>query len=286
MKFNFFQGGELQFDKREVFTRRQISPFQILHLSDIHLTKGDEPYLEDLSKKIQGIKDQIDIVTIGGDLINDNSGIQLLQDFSKVLPKVPMICILGNHDTSGTPPHYIPIKKQFKLWKSRLKRVDTQLLRETLQKLNIHLLENKSFELSLPQQKVFVYGIAQPFYGMPFQHPQLSETEATSPHFKLLLVHKPDVKPSHVKDFDLLLGGHTHGGQVRLPILGAITSNCRVKPSQASGHYRINDCQWIVNNGFSGGSRYIRFRYGAPRQISQIKVSTGPIQNLEEIQLI
>jgi predicted MPP superfamily phosphohydrolase len=76
------------------------------------------------------------------------------------------------------------------------------------------------------------------------------------------LMHAPDVVSAFVlAGFDLVLAGHTHAGQVRLPGIGAVVTNCSLPTGLAGGAHRVGDAWLHVSPGLGTGSfAPIRFR--------------------------
>jgi predicted MPP superfamily phosphohydrolase len=79
-------------------------------------------------------------------------------------------------------------------------------------------------------------------------------------NFGLAVVHSPDPAPELVAlGYDLVLAGHTHGGQVRLPIVGAVVTNCSIPNRMARGLFRLGPGHLHVSAGL-GTSKYAPFR--------------------------
>jgi predicted MPP superfamily phosphohydrolase len=75
--------------------------------------------------------------------------------------------------------------------------------------------------------------------------------------FTLLLYHSPDLIVEAAKHhIDLYLGGHTHGGQLRLPFYGAITTGSAYGKAFEAGLYEYGDTRMYISRGigFEGGS--------------------------------
>lgn len=87
----------------------------------------------------------------------------------------------------------------------------------------------------------------------------------------ILLAHEPDIFPEISSRVDLLLCGHTHGGQIRLPFLGAPHVPSRYGQRYAYGHYVENGRQMIVSGGL--GCTRLPVRFGMPPEIVIIEVA-------------
>src|SRR5439155_8281710 len=77
----------------------------------------------------------------------------------------------------------------------------------------------------------------------------------------LAVVHSPDPAPELAAlGYDLILSGHTHGGQVRLPVVGALITNSHMPRRMASGMFRLGRSYLHVSQGM-GTSKYAPFRF-------------------------
>ncbi len=168
--------------------------YQLIHISDIHYNR-DASYLEDIVDKINKISP--DFVCFTGDLVDKKSN---LKQALNILEKIncPLFGVPGNHEYwSGVS--FEDINKTFKstggLW----------------------LINQKTkFE------NIEITGMAHEEY----KHLQSSKKAPDKQHKQykqLLLTHYPAIvqQASH-NQFDLILAGHSHGGQIRFPVLGAL----------------------------------------------------------------
>jgi predicted MPP superfamily phosphohydrolase len=101
---------------------------------------------------------------------------------------------------------------------------------------------------------------------------RLARLAASGPegHVRLLLYHSPELMPEAKKHgFDLYLCGHTHGGQVRLPLYGAVLTSSKLGKQYVMGHYREEDTHLYVSRGvgFEGLSAP-RVRFLSPPEIT------------------
>jgi len=93
--------------------------------------------------------------------------------------------------------------------------------------------------------------------------------------FNIVLSHQPDfvldLPSSHA--IDLCLAGHTHGGQISLPFIGALTTACRIPRSQAAGSHQVNGTRLCISRGIGmeRGSAP-RLRFLCPPQIMVVEL--------------
>jgi predicted MPP superfamily phosphohydrolase len=123
---------------------------------------------------------------------------------------------------------------------------------------NVTWLEQEAVTIDVRGQVVTVVGVACSHHT-EIDAVRLDQaiTGIPSDAFTLLLYHSPDLIAEAVaRDIDLYLGGHTHGGQIRLPIYGAIITNSQYGKRYESGLFEEGDTTMYINRGigFEGGS--------------------------------
>lgn len=116
-------------------------------------------------------------------------------------------------------------------------------------------------------------------------HRQVVLAHLDSSQFNIVLAHMPnfvmDLKQQHY--VDLCLCGHTHGGQIRLPYIGALATACRIPRSQASGHHRINGTDLIMSRGIGVERNWApRLRFLCPPEI--VVVDLMPLEQNSAVQ--
>jgi predicted MPP superfamily phosphohydrolase len=173
---------------------------KIVCLSDFHL----HPYtqidlIEDCVRQVNRLG--ADIVCLLGDYVFDRADaiIELAPVLAQIQARYGRWSILGNHD----------------LW------TDAHLVASTLEENGIPVLANEHVKLDLPGGTILLAGLEDGWSGNPDLGMALPEdTEGTT---VILMMHEPDFADRYHSDgrIDLQLSGHTHGGQVRLPGIGA-----------------------------------------------------------------
>lgn len=171
---------------------------RILHISDLHL--------ENLSITPEKLFDQLkyekfDLIALTGDFLDQPKSIPHLEPyldiFNKVNPKYGTYAVFGNHDY-------------------RLREDSFQQLKKMLLKYNIKPMQNENDTIMVNQNKVHIIGIDD-------HHTKRSDVRRsyqgiTEEGFKLVLTHDPNlVVGMEEYNFDYLLAGHFHGGQICWP---------------------------------------------------------------------
>ena len=211
--------------------------FCIAHISDTH-SRPSFGMFELIAKK------KPDIVCITGDMFHDDEYDAPLfwTLFEKLVDLAPVYLVTGNHD----------------LW-----RGDSYKMFRRIAKKGGILLNSEMSVFEKNGDKIAIYGVGDPFSKLPSVIESRINTEFSRlPKFdgyKILLYHRANLFEKISKfNFDLILSGHMHGGQVRLPFFGgalaptsAILSGRMVFPKYTAGRYDNNGCTMIVNRGAS-----------------------------------
>jgi predicted MPP superfamily phosphohydrolase len=240
-----------------------VEPIRILHISDLHverLTRREEMLLELLEEV------QADLILITGDYLN-LSYVRDKEAHSHVRRLLSQISApLGVYATLGSPP------------------VDErEIVPELFADLPIHLLVNEWEEIKLADGRGLVLLGIDCSHHLPTDRQRLDQLVKVSPnHFpNVLLYHAPDLMPEAVGyDIDLYLCGHTHGGQVRLPGVGAILTSSQLGKKYEMGLYRDGRTHLYVSRGVGlEGLSAPRVRFLAPPEVTLINIA-GPGQKM------
>ncbi len=178
------------------------------------------------------------------------------------------------------------------LWAAELKRLDAPLgvwailgnhdwwhdlhgVRSALAGVGIPVMQNDAVLLGAPGQKFWLAGLgdqlAHPlghgrFRGVDDLPGTMAKITSTDP--VLLLVHEPDIFPRVPARVALTLAGHTHGGQIRLPVIWPFFVPSKYGARYAYGHVVEEGRQLIVSGGL--GTSIIPARLGVPPEILHV----------------
>ena len=177
-----------------------------------------------------------DLMLITGDFITHDRYIEsLCEHFSGSNAKDGIYGILGNHDR-----YYLNLWQHFRhrVFKNDYVPNDWKKLVESLNRLGIGILVNQHVSIKSSRgPQLYIEGTDDPVLGNPVIADINSDYQSSD--LKVLLSHSPDIlysKEIKKKTFDVLLSGHTHGGQIRVPGIGAIaTGTNHAKRSEAYG---------------------------------------------------
>jgi uncharacterized protein len=243
----------------------------IAQLSDIHLDEFTEPFL--LREAIDEINRlHPDMVLLTGDYVSyqvlpRKQTLEAAWRCGAMLGKIACprkYAILGNHDLM----------------------VGGDAVAEAIAKNGIPVLRNAFLPVERDGKRVWLAGLDDPVVGRPDPDraiPVSIRSLAREP--VLLMCHAPDfidtlAAHSVSRSIALMMSGHTHGGQVRLPLLGAV----HLPPGgrkYVEGWFTVGGMQLYVNRGI--GSVGVPFRFDCPPEITHIRlrVPRDRVPNLE-----
>lgn len=199
----------------------------ILHLSDVHfIGTVQRAYFEHVLELAQ--QTQPDLIVFTGDLLDRLDLVEWLpHTFGKLSAPLGCYFILGNHDW------YLG---------------ETTPTRRALEKLGWQDIAGKCVVIQHREQSLAIGGTEVPWIG---KHPDFSNAPADA--FRLLLSHTPDnIGWARRQRVDLMLAGHNHGGQVRLPLFGPVYSPSAYGCQYAAGVFDEGPTLLHVSRGISG----------------------------------
>lgn len=157
-----------------------------------------------------------DIIVLAGDFVfDDKEQVKYLEPLKKLYAPLGVYAVLGNHD-------YAADKKDM-LGAEGLARA--QAVAETLKSCGIKVLINKGVKINLINNDfLFLFGVDDIWTGRANLQTALATLGLNNmPHPSIVISHNPDeVSAAENWGADLVLSGHTHGGQIRLPFLGPV----------------------------------------------------------------
>lgn len=194
-------------------------------------------------------------------------GAQLLQELANLSPDA-VLCVGDMFADGGSyaygaavmaafadkwPTYYVTGNHEY--WTNEVDRI-VGLVRE----IGVTVLDQECAVLDVNGQRISLCGVPDPYamvyMGAPDTETQLSRalTQAEPGTFTLLMAHRPELIDKYAAaGFDLVVAGHAHGGQVRIPGLlnGLCAPNQGWFPRYAGGLYRAGDTTMIVSRGLS-----------------------------------
>lgn len=246
---------EIDIVRRTIYIQSLPTAFRgytIAQLSDIHLVEYTEPlFLERVVRHTNALNP--DLVLLTGDFVtrgaltflDSSTSAHRCAEILTALTAPLRYAVLGNHDvTFGAP-----------------------LVIEALTAHGTPVLVNQNLPIDLKGDRLWLAGLADAATSTP----DLNLAIPANPKAPVILMaHEPDYADTVIRHprgplVDLMLSGHSHGGQVRLPFLDALV----VPPmgeKYVEGHFRLNRMQLYVNRGI--GTVGIPVRLNCPPEIT------------------
>lgn len=230
---------QLQTVRYQVKTEKLAVPIRLALLTDLHGCRYGEGQKELLAVLE---REKPDAVLLGGDLFDDRMPVEntvsLLLGIGR---SYPCFCVTGNHEYYGCDgSEYLAILKE----------------------QGIRVLENCRTEEYFRGQKIRICGVSDMWSYKESENPQkayLCQVEnmintQKDGVFTIFLAHRPEFAEAYEKTgADLVLCGHAHGGQWRIPgvLNGFFAPGQGFFPKYAGGEYDLNGCRMIVSRGLS-----------------------------------
>ncbi len=208
--------------------------FKVAHVSDLH----NHQWEEKLINKIK--KENPDIIAITGDLVDSSKtdfdiALQFIQEANKI---APIYYVTGNHEA----------------WLENYNN-----LKESLEKASVNLMDGQALFIENGNSKIQILGIQDPDFVERMDNGntqgdmvRIKTNEILDKnYFNIVLSHRAE----HFKQYvnvgaDLVLTGHAHGGQVRIPFLGGLVApNQGFFPEYTAGLYNEKNTDMVVSRG-------------------------------------
>ena len=214
----------------------EFNGFRIVQISDLHNTsfgKNNQHLLEIIRNASP------DVIVITGDLIDYyNPNIAVSTAFMEDAVNIaPCFYVNGNHE--------------FRLTK------EYPSFRKQLLELGVTVLEDNSVLYKIGGESICIAGLSD-YVSVSTEFINATFQEET---YNVLLSHRPDHTEAYRNsNADLVLCGHTHGGQLRLPFIGAVFAPGQgVFPQYDAGIFQLDDTTMIISQGLGNSSIPLRF---------------------------
>ena len=234
--------------------------FTIVQISDFH----NEEFGKNQQKMIEKVKKcNPDMIAITGDFIDcRTSNVEIAMEFiTGAVEIADVYYVPGNHERW--------VQKEYK-------KLCQQMSEE-----GVHLIANHVETVSYNGEKILCMGIEDPdFYDAigadakkENARSNIEKLQYTEEDFSLLLSHRPELFDIYVEEkVDVVLTGHAHGGQFRLPLIGGLAApNQGLFPKYDSGIFVEDATHMIVSRGI--GNSIIPLRINNPPEIVVVKLT-------------
>ena len=234
--------------------------YRIAHVSDLHNTemgKDNEKLLDMLQEA------DPDIIAITGDIIDSrNTDIDVALQFTKDAMEIaPCYYVTGNHE-------------------ARVSEYDE--LKEGMIELGVAVLEDVHINLEQSGETISLLGVNDPSFQTDYlfgdsetvMQSKLHEITNEEDTYTILLSHRPELFEVYTESkVDLVLSGHAHGGQFRLPFVGGLVApNQGLFPKYDAGLYTEENTNMIVSKGI--GNSILPFRFNNRPEVILIELQS------------
>jgi uncharacterized protein len=220
----------------------------IVHLSDLHLTgRVGKAYFREIVRVSNEL--QPDLICITGDIVERACCFDWIADtLGRLVARHGVYFVLGNHDL----------------------RVDAARVRRTLEQNGLIDLGDCQRQIEINGTPVALAGNEGPWFNTKPRPAVAPRGATTGRGLMIALAHTPDqLAWARSQNVDLLLAGHTHGGQIRIPPLGAIFSPTARGVEYISGVFFTPPTILHVSRGLSGD---IPVRWNCPPEIAHLRL--------------
>lgn len=234
---------------------KELSGLRVAVISDIHAGGPfiDEHKLQQIVSSTNALNP--DLIVLLGDYMSQNTwhGHEVAPEtiaanLKQLRAPLGVFGVLGNHDW----------------WYGGDK------VRRAFEAEGVRLLEDEVLEVKWRASSFWIVGLAD--LSTRPQHIEETTAKVPSGAAIIALAHNPDVFPRIPKAVQLLLAGHTHGGQVRLPLIGAPITPSRYGQRYVVGQIFENDHQMFVTSGI--GTSIIPVRLRVPPEIVLLRIAS------------
>ena len=234
--------------------------YRIAHISDLHNAEmgKDNEKLFDMLRETEP-----DIIAITGDIIDSrNTNIDIALQFTKAAMEIaPCYYVTGNHE-------------------ARISKYDE--LKAGMEAAGVVVLEDEKTKISLEGGEITLIGVNDPSYQTDYlfgdaeavMQSKLQEISDAENEFTILLSHRPELFEVYADNkMDLVLSGHAHGGQFRLPFVGGLVApNQGLFPKYDAGLYTEENTNMIVSRGI--GNSILPFRFNNRPEVILIELES------------
>jgi predicted MPP superfamily phosphohydrolase len=198
-------------------------------------------------------REPFDLVFLTGDLLDTPPGLEGCMELAGILRgRLGSFAVLGGHDYFLRVVHeqgafFMRAPTPCPPAKGSIPNPVAELV-EGLQARGVRVLHDESCTVTCGGRHLAIVGLEDAFLFQPDYAAAWRQVPEGVP--TIVLAHSPDVLPEIVRrGADLAFFGHTHGGQVRLPMVGALVTRSHLEGRRASGLFREGNTVFSLNNG-------------------------------------
>lgn len=247
----------------------------LLHLSDLHCVHNDAR-----KERFVASLPATDLTVVTGDFLAEAAGVATaIATVRAARGSVASYFVLGSNDHYvARPMNYLRYLKAYthEHGKARVARATLAPTPALIRGLE----DDGWIDIDNAMASCSVEGVDFEVGGIDDAHIHRDDLATAIRHqterVGLGVTHSPDPGPDLIAmGYDLVLGGHTHGGQVRLPIIGAIANNSQLPNRYARGLFRLGRGWFHISAGL-GTSKYAPFRFLCRPEATILELTPKP----------
>ena len=254
----------------DILPAGRAQPLRLLHLSDIHFHGNDGRK----SAFLAGLP-AADVTIVTGDFLGEPEAVEMtVKAVGPTRGRLASWFVLGSNDYFAPRPlNYLAYFRH-----GRKPRVGARGRVRDL----VDLLEADGWrDLTNVRDEIDLGGLSVELLGLDDAHIKRHDLRVAPrrapDRFGIAVMHSPDSAPETAAlGYDLLVAGHTHGGQVCLPGRHALVTNCSLPPRLASGLIRMGGSFLYVSPGI-GTSKFAPFRFFCPPVATLLELHPAPV---------
>ncbi len=256
-------------------------PLRVLHISDTHLTPG-RTRLQSWVRALDDLEPHLVVNT--GDSIAHPEAVRYFLDALGPLLDRPGVFVLGSNDLYAPEP-FNPANYLLGPSSRRQKKKEFDLpwekLRDSMTAAGWLDLNNQRGQLTAGGLTITLAGVHDPHIKRD-RYEQVAGPADPTADLRLGVMHSPEPRlldQFAADGYDLLLAGHTHGGQLCLPLYGTLVTNCGIDRKRARGLHRhpVDGQAWLHVSAGLGTSPWAPARFACRPEASLLTlVPRGP----------
>jgi uncharacterized protein len=238
---------------------------RVLHISDLHLSNPESHKIDFLERVTD---DDYDMIVFTGDIFENYTGTKYAKHLISRRPRLGAYAVLGNHDYYAYTWFNKTVGRLNRRFRHPPQKRDVMPMINALQEGGITVLRNQSKHFQ--NEKVCLIGIDYP--GISPEELKALSSQAAEDQLVVAMLHLPRrLHQLPQAGVDVAFAGHTHGGQIRVPGLGALITDSELHRREACGVVKRDQTLIHVSRGL-GADPKTNFRLFCPPHATVVEI--------------